>query len=83
MNSSGIVIILLSCELARLEFAVLVIFDFRLGSKLPCLCPFYYIFSFVFVSRGRRAVSFLVLFFCGLLYVSFLVLFGITRFDGT
>ena len=62
LNSSGIVIILLSCELARLEFAVLVIFDFRLCSKLPCLFLFLLYFSFVFVSRGRQDVSFLVLF---------------------
>ena len=44
LNSSGIVRILFSCELARLKFSVLVIFVFRLGSKLPCLFPFYYIF---------------------------------------
>ena len=62
LNYSGIVIILLSRELARLEFSVLVIFDFRLGPKLPCLFPFYYILSLVFISRGRCAVSFLVLF---------------------
>ena len=62
LNSSEIVRILFSCELARLEFAVLVIFDFILGSKLPCLFRFYSIFLFVFFSRGRRAVSFIVLF---------------------
>ena len=36
-NVSGIVRILFSCVLDWLEFAVLVIFVFRLGSKLPCL----------------------------------------------
>ena len=44
LNSSGIVRILFSCELAWLEFAVLVIFVFRLGSKLPCLFPFLFYF---------------------------------------
>ena len=73
LNSSGIVRLLLSCELARLEFSVLVILDFWLGSKLPCLfpCLFYFLVRFrflrtpccffsCFVSRGR--VSFLLLF---------------------
>ena len=76
MNSSGIVRILLSCELVRLEFAVLVIFGFRLGSKLPCLFSFlfYFLVRFCFsrtpcrffssfLSRRRRAVSYLLLFF--------------------
>ena len=75
LNSSWIVRILLSCELARLEFSVLVIFDFRLGSKLPCLFPFlfYFLVRFrflrtpcrffsSFLSRGRLSVSFLVLY---------------------
>ena len=40
-------------------------FFLRLGSKLPCLFPFYFIFSWIpwlFVLRGPHAVSFLVLF---------------------
>ena len=44
LEFSGIVRILFSCVLARLEFAVLVIFIFRLGSKLPCLFPFLFYF---------------------------------------
>ena len=78
---SGIVRILLSCELAWLKFSLFVVFDFNLGSKLPCLFPFYYIFSFVIVSCGRRAVSLLLLFlsdafpilflFCTFSFVSF------------
>ena len=83
LNSYGIVRILLSCELARLKFALLVIFYFRLGSKLPFLFPFllYFLIRFhfsrtlcrffsYFVSRGRWAVS-------------FIVLFGLIRFVGT
>ena len=64
-NVSGIVRILFSCVLDRLEFAVLVIFVFRLGSKLPCLFSFYSIVLWIpclFVSCRHRAVSFLVLF---------------------
>ena len=75
-----------NCELARLEFAVLVIFVFRLGSKLPCLFPF--LFHFLvrfrfsrtpcrffssFLSRGRRAVSILLFFLADA--VPFLFLF--------
>ena len=48
LNSSGIVRILFSCELARFKFAVLVIFVFRLGSKLPCLFPFLFYFLIPF-----------------------------------
>ena len=66
MISSGIVRVLLSCELAWLEFALLVIFDFRLGSKLPCLFPFLFYFLIPFrIFCGLRAVSFLVLFLAG------------------
>ena len=53
LNSSGIVRILFSRELARLEFAVRIIFVFRLGSKLPCLFPFLFYFLVPFFSRGR------------------------------
>ena len=75
LNSSGIVRILLSCELAWLKLALLVIFDFILGSKLPCLFPFlfYFLVHFhfsrtpfcffsSFISRGRRSVSSLFMF---------------------
>ena len=59
MNSYGIVRILLSCELTRLEFAVLVLFDFRLGSKLPCLFPFlfYFLVRFRFLRTSFRFFS--------------------------
>ena len=70
LKSFGIARILFSCEMARLEFAMRVIFDFWLGSKFPFLFPFYHILSLVFVSCGRHAVS-------------FLVLFGLIRFVGT
>ena len=40
LNFSGIVRILFSCVLARLDFFVLVLFVFRLGLRLPCLFPF-------------------------------------------
>ena len=70
LNSSGIVRILFSCELARLEFAVLVIFVFRLGLKLPCL----FLFLFCFLVPYR---------FCGPCAVCFLVLFCVIRFVGT
>ena len=73
--SSGIVRILLSCELAWIEFSLIVLFDFRLGSKLPCLFPFLFCFLFIFRffrtlfhffssfhSRERLLVSFLVLY---------------------
>ena len=75
LNYSWIVRILFSCELVRIEFALLVISDFGLGSKLLCLFTFlfYFLVRFrfsqtpcpffsCFVSRGRRAISFLVLF---------------------
>ena len=52
LNVSAITRILFSCVLARLEFSVLVIFGFRLGSKLPCLFPFF--------CCGSCAFSFLV-----------------------
>ena len=78
--SSGFVRILLSCELAWLEFALLVIFDFWLGLKFPCLFLFLFFFSFVFVYCGRRAISFIVFFladafpflflFCTVFFVS-------------
>ena len=63
LNSSGIVIILLYSELARLEFAVLVIFVFRLVSKLPCLFPFlfYFLVSFRFSQTPCRFFSCFVL----------------------
>ena len=67
LNSSGLVRILFSCELALFGFSVLVIFVFRLGSKLPCLFPF-----LLYV-----LVPFRFLRICA---VSFLVLFGILRF---
>ena len=73
LNSSGIIRILLSCELDRLEFSVIVIFDFRLGSKFSWLFPFLFYFLVRFhyswtlccffsscLSRGRRAIYFLV-----------------------
>ena len=44
LNSSGIVRIHFSCVLARLKSAVLIIFVFRLGSKLPCLFLFLFYF---------------------------------------
>ena len=44
LDFSGFVIILFSCELARLEFAVLILFAFRLGLKLTCLFPFLFFF---------------------------------------
>ena len=87
LNSSGIVRILLSCELVRLEFAVLVIFGFRLGSKLPCLFSFlfYFLVRFCFsrtpcrffssfLSRRRRAVSYLLLFFSFSRTLKFLII---------
>ena len=40
LNISEIARILFSCELARLKFAVLVIFVFRIGSKFLCLFLF-------------------------------------------
>ena len=57
--SSGIVRILLSCELAWLELALLIIFDFRLGSKLPCLFPFlfYFLVRFRFLRTPFRFFS--------------------------
>ena len=74
--SYGIVRIILSCELAWLELALLVIFDIRLVSKLPCLFPFLFYFLMLFrflrtpccffssfLSRGRRGVSYLLIFF--------------------
>ena len=73
LNSYGIIRILFSCELDRLEFAMQVIFVFRLGLKLPCLFPFLFYFSWIlclFVSCGPCAVS-------------FLVLFGLIQFVGT
>ena len=60
LNYSGVVRILLSCELDRLEFSVLVIFVFRLGSKLPCLFPFLLYFLVPFHISRTHAVSFLV-----------------------
>ena len=87
--SSGIVKILLSCELVWLKLALLVIFDFRLGSKLPCLFPFlfYFLVRFRFlrtpcrfcssflsrVSCGRRAVSVLLFFLADALPFLFLL----------
>ena len=44
INFSWYVRILFSCVLYQLEFAMLVDFVLRLGSKLPCLFPFYFIF---------------------------------------
>ena len=73
--SSGIVRILLSYELAWLKLALLVIFDFGLGSKLTCLFPFlfYFLVRFrflrmpcrffsSFLSIGRPSVSFIVMY---------------------
>ena len=54
-----------SCVLAQLEFAVLVIFILDLTQSFRACLRFYFILSwilFLFVSRGPRAVSFLVLF---------------------
>ena len=60
LNSSGIVRIFFSCELDRLEFAVLFIFVFRLSSKLPCLFLFFlFSRSFLFLAD---ALPFLFLF---------------------
>ena len=67
-----------------------------LGLNLPCLLffildsarscrvcfRFYSIFSFVFVSWGRRAV-FSFFLSCGRLSISFLVLYYLLQFDGT
>ena len=61
LNFSGIVRILFSCELAWLEFVVLVNFVFRLGLKLLCLFLFF-LFSCSF-SFLADAVPFLFLFF--------------------
>ena len=64
-NFSEIVRILYSCVLARFKFAVIVDFFHRLGSKLPCLFPFYFIILWIpciLFSRGSCAVSFFVLF---------------------
>ena len=58
LNSSGIVRILLSCELSRIEFSVLVVFVFRLGSKLLCLFPYLFYFLVRFHFLWTRAVSF-------------------------
>ena len=44
LNFSGILRILFSCVLARLKFPALVIFVFRLGSKLPFLFRFFSFF---------------------------------------
>ena len=54
LNSSGIVIILLSCELARLEFAVLVIFilDFARSCR-ACFCFYYISRSFSFLADAK------------------------------
>ena len=60
LNSSVIVRILFSCELARFGFAVLVIFIFRLGSKLPCLFLFLFYFLVPFRFLRTCAVSFMV-----------------------
>ena len=83
LDLSGIVRILLSCELAWLKFAVLVIFDFRLVSKLTCLFLF---LLYIFV-RFRFSQTPCGLFYCfvyhGSRAVSFLVLFGLIRFVGT
>ena len=72
LNFSGIAIILFSCVLAWLKFAVIVTFVFRPGLKLPCLSQF--LFSFLVDTvpfrSSRRAIS-------------FLVLFGVLRFVGT
>ena len=65
LSSSEIVRILFSCELARLRFAVLVIFGFRLGSKLPCLFLFLFYLSWIrylLIYNGLCAVSIFVLF---------------------
>ena len=44
LEFSGILRILFSCVLARLEFAMLVIIFFRLGLKFPRLFPFLFYF---------------------------------------
>ena len=60
LNSSGLVRIRISCELALFEFSVLVMIVFRLGSKLPCLFPFLLYFLVPFHISRTHAVSFLV-----------------------
>ena len=72
LNSSGMIRIHFSCELDWLEFSVLIFF---LNLALSCCACFrFYFISFwipyLFVSRGPRAVS-------------FLVFFGMIRFVGT
>ena len=62
LNSFGIVKILPSCGLARLEFAVLVIFDFRLGSKLPVHISVFILFSRSFLFLADAVLFFF--FFC-------------------
>ena len=83
LNSSGIVRILLSCGLARLKFAVLVIFDFRLGWKFPCLFPFLFCFI-VHFCFSRTPYRFFSCFLSrGRLSVYFPVLYGLIRFNVT
>ena len=63
LNSSEIVRILFSCELSQIEFSVLVIFVFRLGSKLLFLFPFlfYFLITFGFLRTPCRLFSCFVL----------------------